>query len=117
MHLVVQQRDGEQPPQVVDLAAGPRSGVGERHGDVAVPGPQRGQRLRRLALGERHLQPRVPVAQVGQGAGDDRRGRRRERHHPDPACPQAGQGGDLLLRGVDREKVEKGLGDLLKRIR
>ncbi|GAB3585196.1 hypothetical protein GCM10027579_18810 [Calidifontibacter terrae] len=54
-HVVIEQLGGDEVVQPVVVAAEVEPLIGEGDSDVALPSAQRGQRLRRLALGEADL--------------------------------------------------------------
>jgi hypothetical protein len=99
--VVVEQLLGDEEVHVLLAATDVGALVGERHRQVALPGLEGCERLRRLGLGERHLHVGEALLHEGEGAGDQGRRARGKGHEPHAPGPQPGDGGDLLLGGVE----------------
>ena len=82
----------------------------ERHREVDVAAEELGERLRRAALGDRHVGVGQSAAQVGDRERDEPGQRRRVGGEPDAVLLAPDQVGDLLLG--ERQPVERGAGVL-----
>lgn len=101
-HLVIEQVASLERVEILLAAADIGSFVGEGDRQVALAGPQRGQRLGRLGLGEGHRHVGKARLDPGQRLRHQGRRGRRESRQAHPAGAQAGDRGHLFLGGVDR---------------
>ena len=99
--LVVEQVLGLEEGQVLLELAEVGALVGERHRDVAVAVAQRRDDSERFCLREGDGDVGVALLEDGERLGDEGRGRAGEGLEPNPAGPQPGNRGDLLLGGIE----------------